>query len=230
MTSRKKTARIAGLMYFILVLSGIFSLMYVPSKIMVWDDPAATVANIKASETLFRLGILGSLICYLSFMVLPLILYKLLNTVNKNHAQLMVVLVLVSIPISFVNIIDKIDVLTLLGDATYLSGYTTEQAHAQIMLSLESYYAGINLVQIFWGLWLFPFGYLVYKSGFLPKILGIFLMLGCLGYIIEFIGNFLFPTYGGSLFSTIVGIPASIGEIGICLWLLIIGVWEKRST
>jgi hypothetical protein len=91
------------------------------------------------------------------------------------------------------------------------------------MLYPENYNNGIEISQIFWGLWLLPFGYLVYKSGFLPKLLGVLLMLGCFGYLITFFGGFLFPNYLKTTFSDIVSIPASVGEIGICLWLLIMG-------
>jgi hypothetical protein len=91
------------------------------------------------------------------------------------------------------------------------------------MFYLDSYNNGIEISQIFWGLWLFPFGYLVYKSGFLPKNLSILLVAGCFGYLIAFFGGFLFPNFHKTTFSTIVGLPASIGEIGVCLWLLIMG-------
>jgi len=153
-----------------------------------------------------------------------LALYRLLSSVDKNYALLMVVFALVSVPITYLNIVHQIDVLDLLGDDAYLKVFSKEELNAHIMLSLESYSNGNLAVHVFWGLWLLPFGYLVYRSGFLPKFLGIMLMLGCLGYLIDFVGYLLFEGYAKTLFATIVGIPSSIGELGICLWLLIVGV------
>ena len=229
MDSRKKTARIAGLLYLIVVLSGIFHLMYVPSKLIEAGNPSITISNIIASETLFRLGILGGLLCYTSFLLLPLALYKLLSPINKTHAVLMVTLAVVSVPISLVNMLNKFAVLTLVSKANYLSVFEAEKLQAQILLHLDYYRNGNQIASIFWGLWLFPFGYLVFKSGFLPKILGIFLMAGCFGYIIDFMGSFLFSKYDETGISTLLTMPGSLGEIGICLWLLIIGIKDKRT-
>ena len=230
MDSKKKIARIAGLLYLIVVLSGIFHLMYVPSKLIESDNHSVTISNIIASETLFRLGILGGLICYTSFLLLPLILYKLLSPVNKTHAVLMVTLAVVSVPISFVNMLNKFAVLTLLSKAKYLSVFEVDNLQAQVLLYLDYYRNGNQIASIFWGLWLFPFGYLVFKSGFLPKVLGILLMVGCIGYIIDFMGIFLFSNYSETGISTYLSIPGSLGEIGICLWLLIIGIKVNRNS
>ncbi len=223
--TQNKTARIAGLFYLSIVLSGIFSLMYVPSKLIVWDDASTTFYNIATSETLFRMGILSGLVCYVCFIMLPIVLYKLLKPVHKNYAVLMVVFAIVSVPISYLNIHNKVDILSLIGNAEYLKVYTTEQLQAQVMLLLESYHNGILIVEVFWGLWLFPFGYLVFKSGFLPKILGVLLMVGCFSYLIEVFGGLLLPNWEISFF---VMLPASLGEIGTCLWLLIMGTKKKQ--
>ncbi len=224
MNSPKQTARIAGALYLALVLSGLFSLMYVPKKLSDWNNTEAMINNIIHNETLFRLGIFVGIFGYIVFALLPLVLYKLLSPVNKTHAALMVAFALVSVPISLVNMLHKFAVLTLLSKANYLNGVDVAQLHTQILLHLEDYGSGNQLASIFWGLWLFPFGYLVYKSGFLPKIIGAFLMFGCFGYDINFTGNFLFPAYDGSLISDVITVPGSLGEIGICLWMLIVGV------
>ncbi len=224
MGPNKKTAHLAGLLYFLVVITGIFSLLYVPSQLIVWSDPAATVANIKSSESLFRLEILSGLLCYIFFLLLPWVLYQLFKGINKKHAVLMVVLAVVSVPISFVNLTHKLDILSLLSEAEYLSVYSVEQIQAQVMLALESYHHGNLVAQAFWGLWLFPFGYLVFKSGFLPKFLGFFLMVGSCGYFLDFIGRIVCSNYGELWISDYITIPASIGEIGTCLWLLIMGI------
>jgi hypothetical protein len=228
MTSNKKTARIAGLLYLVVVLTGIFSLMYVPSKLIVWDNAAITFNNIVANQTLFRLGIVSGLICYTFFLFLPIVLYKLFNPVNDNYAKLMVVLAVISVPIYFINVQNEFTILSLVSSSNYLNGFSTEQIQSMVMLYLDQYENGMRIVHIFSGLWLFPFGYLVYKSGFLPKFFGILLMLGCFGYLINFLGNSLVPNYSKIGIASFIQLPASLGEIGICLWLLIIGIKDKK--
>ncbi|KQC30415.1 DUF4386 domain-containing protein [Flagellimonas eckloniae] len=225
----KKTAHLAGLLYFLVVLTGIFSLLYVPSRLIVSNDPVSTIGNIQSFELLFRSGILAGLLCYIFFLLLPLVLYKLFESINKNFALVMVVLAIVSVPISFVNMIHKFDVLALLNGAEHLAAFTPEQIQSQVMLSLKSYSYGNLVAQAFWGLWLFPFGYLVFKSGFLPKFLGLFLMIGSCGYFLDFAGRVAFSNYGDLWVSDYITIPASIGEIGTCLWLLIMGIRLKKD-
>lgn len=227
--SNKSTARLAGLLYLIVVLTGIFYLMYVPSKLIVWEDASITVKNITNSELLFRLGIFSGLICYLAFLLLPLVLYKLLNPVHKDYAFLMVVFAVVSVPIAFVNFGNEFSVLTLLDNGAVIHGVELEKLQQQVLFNLQSYRNGNRIISIFSGLWLLPFGYLVFKSGFLPKILGVSLMLGCVGYLINFAGILLLTNYSNSAIAEFITIPASIGEIGICLWLLIAGVKKNKS-
>lgn len=227
MESNKKTARIAGLLYLGVILTGIFSLAYVPSKLIVWDDPATTFTNIKTSETLFRFGIVSGLVCYIFFLLLPIQLYRLLKNINEFYAKLMVLLAVVSVPISFLNIQNKLAVLHIIKEGNLNNALTNEQLQSQVMFYLNQYDNGILMVSIFWGLWLFPFGYLVYKSGFLPKILGVLLMMGCFGYLFNFLGNSLVTDYVHLGISKYISMPATFGEIGICLWLLIVGVKRK---
>ena len=113
--------------------------------------------------------------------------------------------------------------LTLINKAEYVEKLSKTELKTQVMFYIDSYNNGLEISQIFWGLWLFPFGYLVYKSGFLPKFLGIFLMTGCVGYLITFFGGFLYSDFNNTIISEIVGFPAPLGEFGICLWLLIMG-------
>ncbi len=223
MASRNKTARIAGLLYLILIIGGVISLAYIPSQLIDHESASKTLENITNSEWLFRLGIIAGIITFLIYILLPLALYKLLHKVNKIYASLMVIFTLVSVPIFFVNILNKFSVLTLINKATYLQQMGETQLETQVMLHIDNYNNGLQISQIFWGLWLFPFGYLVYKSGFLPKLLGILLMTGCFGYLITFFGGFLYPDFNKTIVSDIVGYPAPIGEISICLWLLIMG-------
>ena len=227
--SNKKLARIAGLIYLGVVLTGFFSLMYVPSK-LVSENALLTYQNIATSESLFRLGIISGLLCYTFFLFLPLVLYKLLKPVNEHYAKVMVLLVVMSVPIFFLNVQNKFTVLSLVSGRNNQFGFSAEQIQSQVMLYLGQDDNGMRIVHIFSGLWLFPFGYLVFKSGFLPKILGVLLMLGCFGYLINFVGHTLFHNYSKFGISSYISLPASIGEIGTCLWLLIVGVKDKKTT
>ncbi|RXM53759.1 MULTISPECIES: DUF4386 domain-containing protein [unclassified Chryseobacterium] len=227
MESNTKTARWAGFIYLIVVITGFFSLMYVPTKLIEWKNPEQTFNMISASKSLFSLSIASSILCYIAFTLLPLVLYKLLKNVNGTYAKVMVIMALISVPISFINLQSKLSVLTIIEGADYLKIYKAEELQAQVMMLLKNYNNGILIVQIFWGLWLYPFGYLVYKSGFLPKILGIFLMLGCFGYILNVFGRITIPEFSSYPIAGYITLPASIGEIGICLWLLIAGVKNK---
>lgn len=226
--SNKKLARIAGLLYLGVVLTGIFTLMYVPSKLIASDNSSLTYRNIVSSESLFRFGILSGLLCYTFFLFLPLVLYKLLKPVNKNYAAIMVLLAVMSVPIFFLNIQNEFTVLSLLSSSNSQFGFSSEQIQSQVMLYLVQYDNGMRIVHIFSGLWLFPFGYLVFKSGILPKILGVLLMLGCFGYLINFVGYTLNPVYSKMGISSYISLPASIGEIGTCLWLLVMGAKERK--
>jgi len=228
--SNKKTARIAGLLYLGVVLTGVFTLMYVPSKLIVTDNELLTYQNITSSEKLFRLGIISGLLCYTFFLFLPLVLYKLLKPINETYAKLMVLFAVLSVPIFFLNVQNEFSILSLIKSEKNKLGVSTEHIQSQVMSYLEQFDNGMRIIHIFSGLWLFPFGYLVFKSGILPKILGVLLMVGCFGYIINFIGYTLIDNYSKIGVSSYISLPASIGEIGTCLWLLIIGAKEKKLT
>ena len=223
MISRNKTARIAGILYLMMIIGGIISLAYVPSQLIVRESASKTFENITNFEFLFRLGIVSGIITFLIHIFLPLVLYKLLHRVNELHAKLMVIFSLISVTIYFVIILNKLSVLTLINKTEYIEKLGETELQTQVMFLIDSYNNGIQISQIFWGLWLFPFGYLVYKSGFLPKLLGILLMTGCFGYLIIFFGGFLYSDFSKTILSQFVSYPATLGEFGICLWLLIMG-------
>ena len=223
-------ARVAGLLYLLVVLTGIFSLMYVPSRLIAADDAALTYKNIRSATFLFRVWIVSGLLCYTFFLFLPLALYRLLKPVHAYYAVLMVLLAVMSVPVYFLNVQNQFSVLSLLDGAKNSYGLTIEQIQLQLMLYLDQYDNGMRIVHIFSGLWLFPFGYLVFRSGFLPKALGLLLMAGCFGYLVNFLGHTLFPAYAQLGISSSVRLPASIGEIGTCLWLLIVGAKEVKEA
>lgn len=229
MKANKNTARAAGLVYLVVVITGMFSLAYVPQKLIDWNNSRVTFNNIADGSSLFRLGIYSSIICYVAFAFLPLVLYRLLRTVNESHARAMVILALVSVPLSFNNLQHKYAALTLTGKESLLQGVSTGDLQNRLMFSLHQYNDGILLATVFWGLWLFPFGLLVYRSGFIPKLFGILLMIGCIGYLINFTGNTLLENYSQIGIGKYMGMLPAIAEIGICLWLLIFGLKTKRN-
>lgn len=225
----KNTARTAGFIYLIVVITGMFSLAYIPKKLIDWNNSMVTFNNITASPSLFRLGIYSSILCYVAFTFLPLFLYRLLRTVNESHARAMVILALLSVPLSFNNLQHKYAALTLIGKESFLQNISAENLQSQLMFSLHMYNDGILLATVFWGLWLFPLGLLVYRSGFIPKFLGVLLMFGCLGYLINFTGNTLFENYSNIGIGKYMGLLPAVAEIGTCFWLLIFGIQTKRN-
>ncbi len=182
MNSAKNPGRFAGLLYVLFSIPGFFAMAYVPSKLIVHGNAAATASNIAAHETLFRLGIAAELIGYAGFIFVALALYDLLKGVNRRHASLMVLLIVVSVPIAFLNELNSIAALVLVRGADFLSIFDKPQREALAMLFLNLHFYGFVVAEIFSGLWLLPLALLVYRSRFLPRFLGVWLALagGCL--------------------------------------------------
>ncbi|SDM18068.1 protein of unknown function [Catalinimonas alkaloidigena] len=229
MDSPNKTARLAGLLYLLMGFAGMFGLMYVPSQLIVSGDAAATTANILQAEGLYRAGIVANLLCQTLFIFLVLALYRLLRPVHESYARLMLVLVIVAVPIAFLNLVNQLAVLVLLSEVEFLAAFDPAQLQALAMVFLRLYHYGIVVVEVFWGLWLFPFGLLVYHSGFLPRLLGILLMIACFGYLANSVTELLFPTFQ-KFVSPITSVTGTVGEFSIILWLLIKGVNEKTQS
>jgi len=217
----KKAARIAGAIYLSMVVTGPFSLIYVPNKLIVRGNAVATADNILAHETMFRLAILADLVGSVIFICLALALYRLLSSVNKTWAGLMVAFVLISAAVGFLNTINNIAALTLFRGADFLTAFDKPQRDALGMLFIRLHSQGIFINEIFWGLWLFPFGLLVFRSGFLPRFIGVWLMINCFGWLALSMTALFFPTYYGTAFQW--SQPILFGELAIMLWLLIRG-------
>ncbi|HSL31103.1 MAG TPA: DUF4386 domain-containing protein [Anaerolineales bacterium] len=219
-------ARLAGILYFLVIPLGIFGGLYVFSSLIVPEDPAATASNLMASESLFRLGIVSDMLAPIVMVLVASVLYRLLRPVSKTIALLMVSLVLVAASIAMLNKLNQFAALLLLSEADYLTVFTTEQLQALALLFLRLHSRGASIAFIFWGLWLFPLGYLVVRSGFFPRILGILLMVACCGYLIDSFASILG-------YSVNIGLFAAVGEVLFILWLLIKGVsaeqWHKRA-
>jgi len=216
-----KAARVAGAVYLSMAVTAPFSLIYVPRTLIVPGNSTATANNILAHETLFRLSIVADLITAVIFILLVMALYRLLSGVNKTHASLMVALVLVSAAIAFLNEVNNIAALTLFRGGDFLAVFDKGQLDALAMLFLRLHGQGLVIDQIFWGLWLFPFGVLVMRSGFLPRILGLLLIVNCFAYVAASLTSLLLPDYASVVHRAVL--PAVFGEIWIMLWLLIKG-------
>lgn len=226
----RRHARTAGALYVLNVATGLFGLAWVPSQVSGHGDAALAVQRIAAHEGLFRAGIAAELVCYLTFLLLPLALYRLLAATQRTAAVLMVALAAASVPLSLVALAHRLDALTLLGHSPWLKGFTATELQTQAMQQLAAYGNAQMLAQVFWGLWLLPFGWLAIRSGQLPRALGYLLALGGLSYVADFVGQLFIAGYGDTAFAGYVTSPAALGEIGTSLWLLAFGARPPRTA
>jgi hypothetical protein len=226
MNSSKNPGRFAGLLYAVISIPGAFALIYVPTKVIVEGNAAATARNILAHETLFRLGIASQLISQILFMWVALALYDLLKGVNQRRASLMLTLIVVSIPIALLNELNALAALILARGADFLSVFDESQRNALAMLFISLHNRGFHIAEIFWGLWLFPLGLLVYRSGFFPRILGVLLMINCCAYVVDAFALIVLPRYI-QLVSRWTS-PLQLGELIFMIWLLVVGAKPKR--
>src|SRR5258707_14882597 len=219
MSSTKNPGRFAGLLYILMSIPGFFAMVYVPSKLIVHGNAAATASNIAASETLFRLGIAAQLIGSAGFIFVALALYDLLKGVNRRHASLMVLLIVVSIPIAFLNELNSIAAFLLVRGADFLSLFEKPQRDALAMLFLRLHGQGFVVDEIFWGLWLLPLALLVYRSRFLPRFLGVWLALAGFAWVILSLTGVLSPHYYDKAYTFTQ--PAVFRELAFMFWLLL---------
>jgi hypothetical protein len=217
----KKAAHIAGAVYLLMVITGPLSLIYVPGKLIVQGNATATATNVIGHDTLFCLGIVAGLYGQVLFICLGVALYRLLGDVNKTWARLMFGFVLVAAAVGFVNELNNIGARILFRGGEFLSVVDKAQLDALGMLFIRLHGQGEAIAEIFWGLWLFPFGLLVFRSGFLPRFIGVWLMLNCFAYLILNQTALFFRAYNDAAFLWLQ--PVMFGELAIMLWLLIKG-------
>jgi Domain of unknown function (DUF4386) len=221
MNETKKAARIAGFIYLAMIIVAPFSLLYVPGKLIVRDNAAATAENILAHETLFRLSIFGDLSGHVIFICLSVALYRLLSGVNKHWALLMVGLVWVSAAVGFLNTLNDLAAVIFFRGADFLAMFDKAQRDALGLFFIKLHTQGIFMDEIFWGVWLFPFGWLVFRSGFLPRFLGIWLILACFGWVSLSAIAIFSPDYYEGAFKWLQ--PVFFAELAFMLWVLIKG-------
>jgi Domain of unknown function (DUF4386) len=219
--SPRRIARMAGLFYLVFILTFAFA-SYVRSTIIVSGNAAATANNIVSSQGLFRLGFMSELISAVFFFLAAWALYVFLRPVNRNLALLFLLLNLGGVIVESSNMLNLLAPLTLLTGANYLNVFQPNQLQALAMSFLNSYSNGIMIAQIFYGAWVLPLGYLLYKSHLVPRILGILLIIDFFGILSWFFQFFFFPGYG---ILSYPGLAASfVAEVSLTLWLLIMGV------
>ena len=209
----RRHGRLAGALYLVVVLAGLHSLAYVPGQV------GDTLAQVSAHAGMFRRGIASFLVMQVAFLLLPFALYRVLADVDRRVAIAMVALAVVSVPIGLVAVTHRMEALALLVQAKTGS---TEAMEAAFALCLQRYGHGLRIASLFWGLWLLPYGWLVLRSGRLPRVLGLLLVLGGLGYVAQVFGG-LVPAIAEASWLRYVRMPAAFGEIGSCLWLLLFG-------
>lgn len=229
MNTNKKTARMAGFLYLIYMVISIFADVFGRSKLIVLGDAATTARNIMASSLQFRIGFVVDLVAAVLFLLTAWALYVLLKPVNKNLALLFLLLNLGGVAVWCFSDLFLIASQLLVSGSDYLKVFQSDQQQALAMLSLYIYKNGFwGIAQIFFSAWLFPLGYLVFKSGFLPRILGVVLMVECFCWLMYPIQFFLFPEYVAITYlSSAAGF---IGEFSLMLWLLVMGAKNQKPA
>ena len=203
----------------------------VPNGLMVPGNMATTASNILENEFLFRLSIVSAILCALVTIATALYIYKVLRFVNENYAKWILMFALIAAPMSMLNELNSFAVLLLLKSREFATIFTPGQLHSFISFFLDLHKSGYQIIGIFFGLWLLPMGYLVFKSSYIPKVIGVFLILTCLGYLIDFTTFFLYPNFG-----IVISEYTWLGEVLMVFWLLIMGVnlrkfeeWNQES-
>jgi len=222
MTTTRATARSIGVLYLLTMLPAPLNLMYLPSRFIVPGDAAATAHNISTGELTYRLLTLSGLVSNILFIFLVLSLYNLFKDVDRKQARLMAMLVGVSVAICLINLLNELAPLILLSGADYLAAFSKPQLDALAFGFLRLRGTGLGIATAFWGLWLLPFGILVIKSGFIPKLIGGLLIVGCFGYLAQSVTSIIWPAYVHTVFTATLPLVGP-GELGVIIWLLVKG-------
>ncbi len=227
MTSTKRLARIAGVLYLLVGVFGGFAEGYVEPKMYVAGNAAATAGNVVANSGLVRMGVVADLLDATVFVFLAMTLYVLLKHVHQSVARAMLVLVALATGITCLAALFEFEGLRVATGAINLGALGTAGSNALVLLLLDTQHYGLLVAQIFFGLWLAPLGYLAYKSGMFPKTLGVLLVVGAACYLVDLLAAFLVPDFGREIHGFIT-IPSAIAEISMVLYLLVIGVKNVR--
>jgi hypothetical protein len=223
----KRTARIAGLLYLINAITAAIGYIIIPAQIVVTGDLAATAQNLLSNEFMWRIGIFCSIGSQIAFLFLGLTLFRLFENVSRNLARTLLALVIAAIPIAFFLLLNQLSALQLLGESAAMAIDQT-QRYALVTANLDMAADGLIVIGVFWGLWLIPFGMLVYESKFIPKVFGVLLIAGGVAYLIDVTAFILLPAFQAQT-NILVAVTSTIAEIGILLWLLIKGTRSQAD-
>ena len=229
MTSPRRLARIAGVFYLFVAIFGGFAEGFVDQKLYVAGDAAATAGNVVANAGLVRIGVVAHLVNGVFFVLAAMALYLLLNHVHKNAARWMVVLVVLATGITCLNAVFQFEGLRVATDSSYAAAFGIAGSNALVLLLLDIQHYGTFAAQVFFGLWLAPLGYLVYKSGMFPKALGVVLVAATVCYLVDVLAAFLVPDFGKQIHASVV-IVVAIAEIWMVAYLLVRGVRSPREA
>jgi hypothetical protein len=226
MSTTKQQARKAGVLYLLLALTAPIGLIYVPGQLIVAGNATATAEKLRASEWLMRLGIASELIHQIIVVFLALALYRLFKSVNENWAVLLVIFgAILPLPILFLNVVNDVAALMLANGGEVFSAFTRPQLDSLAYFFIELHGQGIAVTTIFWGLWLFPFGMLVIRSGFIPHFLGLSLMIAGTAYLLSAFAVLVMPSFMQIV--SRIAMPMQLCEMPIVFWLLIWGARQK---
>lgn len=230
-TSPQVYARIGGALYLVIIALGIFGEAFVRNRIIVSGDAAATAANITSMESLWRFGIASEFLVLICTIALAMIYFFLLRPVSKELNLLATFFRLVSIAVQAVAVLNLAAALFPLGNAASLKAFTQEQLYVLASLATKSHSYGYSLALLFIGCTFLIHGYLIFRSGFLPKVLGILIQVAGLGYLTNSFALILYPAVANQVFLAIL-VPVFVGETALSLWLLVKGVnvqkWNER--
>jgi hypothetical protein len=229
MSSSKRLARIAGVLYLLVGIFGGFAEGFVEPQMYVAGNAAATAGNVVANAGLVRMGVLADLLDATVFVFLAMTLYVLLKHVHTGAARAMVVLVALAAGITCLGAVFEFEGLRVATGAINLAAFGTAGSNALVLLLLDTQHYGLLAAQIFFGLWLVPLGYLAYKSAMFPRSLGVLLVVGAAGYLVDMLAAFLLPDVGTAIHGYVT-IPSAIAEIWMVGYLLVIGVKTRTSA
>jgi hypothetical protein len=229
MTTIRQQARAAGRLYLLLAISAPLGLLYVPARLIVRGNATATADNIRASPWLLHAGIASELFHQAVVIFVAMALYRLFKPVDETRAKLVVILgALVSVPIAFLNVLNEVAALSLVGGAGYLSVFDKPQLDALAYLFMHLHGRGLTIASIFWGLWLFPLGSLAIRSGFIPRILGVLLMAAGVGYLAAASATLVVPRYAAVVER--IAAPLYFAELPFIVWLVGWGARTGRNA
>jgi Domain of unknown function (DUF4386) len=231
--SPRVIARVGGVLYLIIIVVGLFDETFVRNRIIVSGDARATAANIRSLESLWRFGIAAEFLLLICAVALTLIFYVLLRPVSRDLALLAVFFNLVSVAIEAGVQMHVLGALFPLGNAEYLKAFEPAQLYAMASLSLRSFNYGFGVSLIFFGCVCLLLGYLIFRSGYLPKVVGVLMQIAGLSYLTNSFALLLAPDLADRMFPAIL-VPAFVGEASLCLWLLVKGVnlekWKPQAS